>query len=69
MNNLVQETPATVDFDYELQSIVSQALDYASGDGASEISAIASRSFSYDLTVRLGEVETVEHENSKETRR
>lgn len=47
----------------EVSDLVLQALDYASKLGADAASARAERDKGYELTVRMGDLETVEHHN------
>ncbi len=54
------------DKDAELKSIVAESLECAARSGATSASAGAHRSHAYQMNVRLGEVETVEHHNEKE---
>lgn len=50
----------------ELQELVAYALECARRNGASASFADASRNHGYEMTVRFGDVEKVEHENEKQ---
>lgn len=54
------------DSETELHSVVEEALSRAKEFGASSAVVKASRLLGYDVHVRLGEVETVEHHNEKD---
>ena len=54
------------DSEAELRSVVEEALSRAKEFGASSATVKAGRLLGYDVRVRLGEVETVEHHNGKE---
>lgn len=49
----------------DLRDIASQALDLAAGEGAGQAEVAVSESSGFSATVRLGEVETVEHNRDK----
>lgn len=51
--------------DDSLQSLLSQAVDYAKANGADAIEVAASNDKGYSVNARLGEVETVEHHNQR----
>lgn len=48
-----------------LQSLLSQAVDYAKANGADAIEVAASNEKGFSVTARLGEVENVEHHNQR----
>ncbi|MEQ1668681.1 MAG: DNA gyrase modulator, partial [Sulfuriferula sp.] len=49
----------------ELQSLVQEMLDYAKQQGASACAAEASEGMGQSVTVRKGEVETIEYNRDK----
>ncbi len=51
--------------DDSLQSLLSQAVDYAKANGADAIEVAASNDKGFSVTARMGEVETVEHHNQR----
>ena len=51
--------------DDSLKSLLSQAIEYASANGADQVEVAASNDKGYSVTARLGEVETVEHHNQR----
>ena len=51
--------------DKSLESLLSQAVEYARANGADQIEVAASNDKGYSVTARLGEVETVEHHNQR----
>jgi len=61
MSNNLEKTIS----DDSLQSLLSQAVDYAKTKGADAIEVAASNDKGYSVTARLGEVETVEHHNQR----
>ncbi len=58
-------TPDRITNDDSLESLLSQAVEYARANGADQIEVAASNDKGYSVTARLGEVETVEHHNQR----